>query len=60
MPDKLIPRSHGNLGNSEEFGLEYNPENKQNDNKIKITKKLFGSKQKKIDKSEEIARQNLE
>ena len=42
MPDKLIPRSHGNFGNSEEFGLEYNPENKQNDNKIKITKKLFG------------------
>lgn len=61
MPGKQVPRSHGSFGNDQEFGKEFYPESVESKEKIEIPKKGFISKlKKKIDKSEEIARQNLE
>jgi hypothetical protein len=61
MPGKQVPRSHGSFGNDQEFGEEFYPENVERKETIQITKKGFRSKlKKKKDKSEEVARQNLE
>lgn len=60
MSGKLVPRSHGSMNNDAEFAKEFDPKSVERET-IQISQKGSRSKlKKKKDKSEEVARQNLE